>query len=287
VRRNLDGLGLGLKGRGEDLNRLFAASRPLAVDGGDVADILRAQKEPVAAVIDDTAKVMNAFAVRTGQVRSLAVQAKATAQAVASRDEQFAKAIDQLAPALEQAKKSVANLGGFAGRATPVAGYLTTDAKLLEPLARDLRPAASETRAVFHQLPQMVRNVNPMLEKLSQFSGALQPAIGPLDANLRQLIPALDYVKPFADEFGSFFGDVGQVNAYHDATGALGRVHVMMSESTFTMFSPQTRKAVDALLQAGAGQLIRKEQRNPNPMPGTIGNPDDRNAYRQVTELGK
>jgi phospholipid/cholesterol/gamma-HCH transport system substrate-binding protein len=287
VRRNLDGLGIGVKGRGEDINRLFAASRPLAVDGGDVSRILRAQKQPVADVIEDTGRVMKAFADRTAQVRSLAVQAKRTAVAVASRDEAFTKAINQLDPALRQARESVNRLGSFAGRATPVAADLTDDAKLLEPVARDLRPAASETRAVFKQLPQMVSRINPALTKLDQFSGALQPAIGPLDANLRQLIPALDYIKPFAKEFGSFFANSGQINAYHDATGALGRVHLMMSDSTLTMFSPSTRKAVDALLHAGVGQLIRNEQRNSNPEPGTIGDPNDRNAYRQVTELGK
>jgi phospholipid/cholesterol/gamma-HCH transport system substrate-binding protein len=287
VRRNLDGLGSGLDGRADELNRLFAAMRPTVADGGRVTRVLRAQKEPLAAVIDDTAKVMSAFAQRTEQVRTLARQAKVTAEAVRARDEQFGDAIRQLAPTLEQAKTSVAKLGSFSGRATPVMRDLRFAMGDLQPVATQLRPAARASRALFDEIPGLTDRLDPLLTQLRGFSKRLTPAVGPLDGFLRQVNPALTYFAPYEKEFGAFFGNVKAANARYDAVGALGRVMVMYDPSTIRQISPSARKALEAVMDAGLISPFYKTNTNAYPKPGTVDNPGTESNFRRVTEQGK
>ena len=288
VRRNLDGLAPGLDGRGEDFNRVFAAMRPTVEDGGVVAGILRRQKTQLASVLDDTATVMSAFAERTEQVRTLARQAKRTAEVVADRDEQFGEAIEELDPTLRQAQFSVGKLGSFSGRATPVMTDLKVAANDLEPLMRDLRPAAFLARKLFQDIPPLTRNLDPLLGELRDFAPAFEKAIGPLDSFLRETNPALEFFAPFEREFGSFFANAGSANEYYDSIGALGRVHAMIGPTSIKgVLTPAEKKALNALLETGGITEFFGTKHNAYPLPDTVQKPDERSAFRRVVPDGE
>jgi phospholipid/cholesterol/gamma-HCH transport system substrate-binding protein len=275
VQRNLDTLGPGLRDRGESLNRLWAAAKPTARDGGTVLRVLAGQKREVAALVQDTGTVMKAFGDRAAQVRTLATQAKVTAEATASRDREFASALHELAPTVVQAQSSVDKIAGFSGRATPVVSDLAGVSRDLRPALDDLRPAAQQTRALFKELPGALRAANPLLTRLRPFSTQLSPAIESLDAFLRQANPAVGYFKPFADEIGGVFANNGSVFQTKDAVGHKGRVHAVLSASSYTGFSPAMKKAVTALIDLGAYELYDSEKVNAYPQPGSIGHPRD------------
>ena len=287
VKQDLNGFGPGLKNRGPDLNRLFAAMRPTVADSDQVVQILRGQKQSVAALLDDTARVMQAFADRTQQVRTLAVQAKATGEAVAARDSAFGQAIDQLAPTLAQARTSTAKLGSFAGRATPVMSNFRMAAHDLTPVMRDLEPSARLTRAVFAELPSAMKALDPALDNLDAFSRGLRPAVGSLDAFLRQMNPVLAYWEPYYREFGSFFANNGSMNDTHDALGARARVHGIFDESSYTGIDADTRRALEALYAAGGLDKAHHLDTNAYPKPGTVGSPQPASGdYPHVEAAG-
>src|SRR4051794_18670502 len=64
VRRMLRGLGGGLAGRGDELNRLFGAMRPTVADGGRLMEVLEPQRAQLAALVQNTGHVMSAFGER-------------------------------------------------------------------------------------------------------------------------------------------------------------------------------------------------------------------------------
>ncbi|MCW3012702.1 MAG: hypothetical protein JWO90_3106 [Solirubrobacterales bacterium] len=286
VQRNLDGLGPGVKGRGADINRLFAALPPTATQGDRTLGLLKAQRAQVAAIVDNTGAVMQAFADRTQQVRTLARQGKATAIAVRDRDEQFGAALRELPPTLERARSSVANLASFATNATPVMRDLSVAFKDLTPVMRDLTPAARSTRELFDELPPFLDVVDPALEQLSPFAEQLRPAVGSTDAFLRQVNPALEFLQPYREELGSFFPNAGSAVDATDAVGHLGRVHAVIAPSSFTGLDANTKKALDALIAAGGLSQLVGEKVNGYPRPGTVGEPDTKSNFRQVATPG-
>jgi phospholipid/cholesterol/gamma-HCH transport system substrate-binding protein len=275
VQQNLDGLGPGLDGRGEDINRIWAAMRPTSRDGGTVLRVLNSQKREVAALVANTGDVMQAFGDRGQQVQTLARQAKAAAIAASSRDGAFRAAIRELGPTLTQARASVRRLGDFSSRSTPVVSDLATVSADLRPVLTDLRPAVAATRTLFKELPAALRRADPLLRQLTPFSKNLTPAIGALDRFLRQGGPAVEYLSPYATEIGGLFANNGSVFATKDAIGNKGRVHAILSASSVAAFSDDQKKLLEGLMALGAADIYNAERTNPYPKPGDIKSPKD------------
>lgn len=282
VRRNLDGLGDSLAGRGQDLNRTLGAIRPTVVAGGGLTDTLHAQRRAVARVVDNTGATMQAFADRTAQVRTLATQAKRTAEAVVDRDREFGAALEQIAPTLRQAQSSTTKLASFSQGATPVLRDLRLASRDLTPVMSALGPAARRTNAVLGELPSVLNRLDPLLDQLAPFSSALAPAVSSTDSVLRQLNPALGYLGGYSREIGSFFGNVGSAQNTKDATGNVARVLPMFSPSSYTGLSPEAKKAVDALTSVGGLAPLLKEEVNSFPEAGTVGNPSTKQNFQRV-----
>jgi phospholipid/cholesterol/gamma-HCH transport system substrate-binding protein len=284
VKENLDALGPGLDGRGEDLNRIWAATKPTAKDGGTVLRVLASQKRELAALVANTGEVMQAFGDRSQQVQTLARQAKTSAVAASSRDGELRAAIREIGPTLTQAKTSVRRLADFSTRSTPVVDDLADVSTDLRPILADLQPAVAATRALFRSLPATLRAANPLLTELTPFSKQLTPAIGSLDRFLRQVGPAVDYLNPYADEIGSMFANNGAVFATKDAVGNKGRVHAILSTNSIAAFNEDQRKLLDGLMRAGAAEVYNSERLNPYPKPGDITSPTDGDGtYPRVT----
>src|SRR5438105_9095210 len=96
VRQDMLGLGVGLRGRGAQLNTLIGALLPTVDNGDAVFGVLDPERAQVASLIADSGRVMQALGERTGQFRELVVDAKATAVAVASRAAQLRQTLDEL-----------------------------------------------------------------------------------------------------------------------------------------------------------------------------------------------
>lgn len=287
VKQNLDALGPGLAGRGADLNRIWAAMKPNAQDGGLVLRVLAGQKRELASLVADTGEVMQAFGDRGRQVQTLARQARQTAIVASGRDAQMRSAIRELGPTLTQAKSSVGRLAGFATRSTPVVSDLADVSGQLRPIVEELRPAVTATRALFRGLPASLRVANPLLRQLTPFARQLTPAVASLDSFLRQGGPVVDYLRPFSQEIGSMFANNGSVFATKDAVGNKARVHAILSASSVAAFSDDEKKLLDGLIAAGAAQVYNAGRTNDYPKPGDISAPKDGDGSYPRVEAGR
>ncbi|HYF25034.1 MAG TPA: MlaD family protein [Baekduia sp.] len=289
IKRNLDGLGVGVAGRARDLNKLFAAARPTLADGATVMNAVRAQRQRFAGLIADTGEVTQAVADRTRDLQTLALSAKATAEAVAARDAALGQTFDELPATLRQARESVGRLRGFSRAATPVVGDLETGFARLRPVVADLPAAAAATRQVFQQLSPFLRVADPMLAHLRRFATALRPTAPALDAFLREVQPMVSFLKPYHRDAASFFANNGAMLSYRDALGGAARIFNHVDIDSYAGFTPEMRKSVDRLQELGALAVdnFPRMGRNSYPEPGTIGNPGPfKGRYPRVEARG-
>jgi phospholipid/cholesterol/gamma-HCH transport system substrate-binding protein len=286
VRRNLMGLGVGLNGHGGQLNQMLGALEQTVAKGGTLVNVLEPQRQQLAALIDDSGKVMQALGERTSQFRALVVDAKATAEAVASRDAQLRATLDQLPSTLAQARQTVGLLSSLSVIATPVFRDLRLASADLVPAVRDLAPAAADARVLFHQLEPFLAAVQPLLAQLRPAARKLATVVLPLDAFLRQANPAVGYLRAYAREFGSFFSNVNAAVATKDALGNRGRVFGMVGPNQLTNVPASERQLLDAFISAGGFHLLQGTMANAYPKPGTAGNPQPFDGHYTRVQQG-
>lgn len=271
---------------GQDLNRLFAAMNPTVADGGTLMQILRGQRDDLAKVVDNTGQIMQAFADRTDQVRTLAIQAKVAAEAANSRDEQLRQIFQELPPTLTQARGSLGLLGNFSDNAIPVMRDLRQAMEDLTPTIVDLEPTARDARKLFNQLPGFVDDANPLIAQLEPLSNELSPAVNSLDALLRQANPAVDYLADYRDEVGAFFATAGDAVQPGDNFGATARVLAIVGASSLDdQQDTLPLVTLTNLLGSLDGGITSVQGGNTYPKPGTVNTPNDESNFERVEEL--
>lgn len=274
LQRLLDSLGNGLGGRGGDnLNRLFESSSALVSQSAPALDVLGPQRENVATIVDDFARVMRALGDRATAIRVLSRRLRTEAQAVTARDKRLSATIAVLPSTLRQARITSTHLGRFAGRATPVLADLTVAFNKLVPGITALAPAAQATRAMLRELGRFDRAGTPLLAALRRFSDASVPVVPKLGGFLRQLNPSLRYFDPYARELGAFFGNQRSITSSNEGPGKIGRVQAEVSTETLASYPPQLKSALKALLRAGALGIAAPRGKNAYPKPGEMAHP--------------
>jgi phospholipid/cholesterol/gamma-HCH transport system substrate-binding protein len=269
IQANLDSLGGGFGERGAQLSRLFGTTPVTLKNVQELSDLLGDQKPQLAKMVDQTGQVLQAFANRTADVRNLAVQGQRTAAAAASRDAQIGATLAQLPDTLRQLEETSAKLGRVSRRSTPVTADLRVAMASLPAVTKRLEASANAGRELFDVLPSVSRRADPMLAKLKDFSGATKDAVPSVDALMRNLNPALRYLKPHARDIGTVWANLGSATDTRDVTGNLGRVHALVDEETVTGLPKEVYEVVQQLTTIGGFSNVRGVKRNAYPDPGT------------------
>jgi hypothetical protein len=91
---------------------------------------------------------------------------------------------------------------------------------------------------------------------------------------LRQIDPAVAYLRPYSREVGSVFANVAAFEGASDATGNLARVQLIFDESSLNdALPPELDRALSALRKAGLVQFSPGTRTNAYPRPGTLDRP--------------
>lgn len=273
VRQNLDALAPGLDRRGADLNRLIGVASPTLERVDQLATLLDSQRDQLARVVDNTGSVMRAFGDRTSDVRMLATQAKNTADAAASRDEELSAVLATLPATLRQVRSTTTHLGSVSRSSTPVVSDLRVAVKELPPVTRRLAAASKAGQRLFDVLPSFGKAANPMLASLQTFSDETQPLVPALDRVMRTLRPALAYAKPYARDLPTGLGLIGAAANSEDQNGKLVRVHAVIDENTVNGLPLQLQKIVSDLTNIGSVRNLHGTGNSAFPAPGTRATP--------------
>ena len=270
VQADLQSLGAGLSGEGQNLNAFLGALQPTVQNGSTVLQLLNAQRQQVADVVQQTGTVMTALSNRTDALRQLVTGGMQTAQAVAARDQSLEASLADLPSTLQQARTSVAKLSSFSGLATPVISNLRVAVVNLDPVIHELGPTASAARTLFTDLPPFLRVANPLITNLTAFSGQAGPAVPAVETFFRQTNPALDYLKPYYRDIGSLVQNFGSSLMKENGTGDyIGRCLCPVSAASYTGLTQTEQALVRALIKAGGLGGIANPNWNGLRGPGT------------------
>ncbi|MTD45905.1 MCE family protein [Conexibacter sp. W3-3-2] len=285
IRRNLRGLGGGLDGKGDELNRTFGAMKPAVASTSRLMEVLEPQRRELAALIDNTGEVLEAFGEREVAFRGLVTDAKSTAEVVAQRDARLRESISELPETLDRARTSVARLSSFAGRATPTVRDLKLASVDLAPAVRDLEPTAKSARVLFDELEPFLDRFNPLLSQLTPAAKSLSTLIRPLDTVLRQVNPTVAFLKPYGGDITAFFTNVPAIFDAKDAVGLKGRVFPVAGPQVFAGLTKEQRELLEALTKATGVDQLYNVRTNSYPKPGAIGKEASSDgSYQRVEE---
>ena len=285
VSANLRALGAGLDGQGSNLNALFGNLQPAIDNGTSVFSALNEQRRQVADVVQQAGVVFQAIANRTADLRELVTAGKATAVAVASRDNEFESVFNKLPGTLSQVRSTIADLSSFSRTASPVVGNLTVAMRDLHPVVNVLGPTALQTNSLLHKLPALIAQANPLLRNLNSFSANGQPFFPQLTGLLDQTDPALDYLKPYYKDLVALFSNFGA--GFSGTTyGRMADCSCPVSIDSFANYTPAEKAALNSLLAGGLFQLIGHVTNNglkaPNSLEGIAGTPGP-SSYPRLT----
>lgn len=272
LQRSIRGLGSGVEGEGNALNRTFIAAEPVFEDGRAVFGLLARQKEDLADVVRNTTTLFRTLADRDTALRSLVRDARITAQAVRERDDELRQTVREIPPTMRRVDAVTRSFATLSHRATPVVRDLTSGARALTPTMARLGPAAAEATDFLRRVGPLTKAADPLLTELEQFSKDAPSATRALPKLLCELNPALAYLAPYSRETGSFFANVGMTT---DAIDQLGRTPIIVKAAvdanSLAAFDGVARKTVDQLLNTFGVSQYQQLRFNPYPKPGTVG----------------
>lgn len=272
LQRLLSGLGSGLGDDKAVASGLGGAAEVLS-GAKRLVDPLYDERRSVRRLVGDLGTVFSAVGDRRTMIRRLVTSARRASATIASEDKALRAGLRQLAPALEQVRRTTAHLAATGTDAGPVLDDLTASLRALGPVTRELPAAAGSALTALRRLSAASPAARRLLVSLRRLGAPATAFVPTLDAVLREVRPIVDYVGPYAKDIGSFFGGVGQATTARDATGNLARIQPVLNPSALTLFGETERKAMEQLLGAGLARLATFRGTNSYPKPDTLATP--------------
>jgi phospholipid/cholesterol/gamma-HCH transport system substrate-binding protein len=203
-------------GRQGDISALSAGLARIGGNGRTALDAIAAQSQDLEQISQQLNQIFDALDTGQGQI----------AQLVASSDRLTAATAAQR-PALEA---SMRTLPGLLDSATTASDGISRVSHSLSPVAADLRKAAPDLNDALSQLPEVssdLRGLLPSLHsvlddapdtlnKVPDFGKQARDFFPPAAGVLRDLNPALRYLKPYGLDMSQFFVNFG--SAFHHYT---------------------------------------------------------------------
>jgi ABC-type transporter Mla subunit MlaD len=191
----LNELGVGLAGRGEELNEVIHRANPALRETDQVLAILARQNRVLARLARNSDQALGPLAREREHFADFIVQANATAEATAERRTDIRRGINRLPAFLHELRLLMVDLEGFADQGTPVLHDLGTAAPALGRLIKAQGTLADASRESFPSLGDALERGRPALieaRPLIRDLGRLGEELAPTSVNLDKLTRSLD-----------------------------------------------------------------------------------------------
>jgi phospholipid/cholesterol/gamma-HCH transport system substrate-binding protein len=199
----LNELGVGLAGRGSDLNVVIRRANPALQELDKVLAILAGENRVLAKLAVDSDKALAPLAAVRKQFADYFVQSNTVAQASARHLSALEQNLILFPPFLTRLRPAVERLAAFADQTTPV--------------FTDLGIAAPAINQAFTHLPAFSKSSEAFFTSLGKTAKQSGPALVAVQPLLTQLKSLGGAAKPFATNFSSLLGSLR-------STGGLERV---------------------------------------------------------------
>ncbi|MDQ3676769.1 MAG: MlaD family protein [Actinomycetota bacterium] len=182
-----NGAGEGLRGRGNDVARIFKRYGPTVRDLGRVNASLSQERVALRRLVTSLAKLNRTLASKPEDLSQVVEEAATTMRAFASEQTNLRDGVGELAPTLQQATSTLRAVGPFADQLGPTTRALVPAVRELETVNDSLGPFAREaTPIVRRKIRPFVRTARPLARDLAPAARGLATTLPELnrDANV-------------------------------------------------------------------------------------------------------
>ena len=190
----LSELGVGLAGRGRELNEVIHRANPALRETDRVLRILARENDVLARLAEDSDAALAPLAREKEHLSSFIVQANRTGQATAERRADIERGLARLPSFLRELRPLMADLGAFAGQAAPVFADLRQAgpdiSRLIvaqEPFAQAALPAFRGMGDALERGRPALINSRPVVRDLRRLGTDAAPTAGNLDRLTRSI----------------------------------------------------------------------------------------------------
>ena len=213
----LNELGVGLAGRGRDLNEVIKRSAPALKELDEVLSILASQNKTLRALAADSDRALAPLARERERVSGFIENASDVAQATAERREALEASIQRLPEFLRELRPTMTRLEGLSDQATPVLADLGAVAPEVNAFIQDLGPFSEAAIPALDTLGDAAEVGGPALEAALPITRDLRAASRPLRPVVRILsdvLKSLDGQDGFERVLDYIFFQVAAINGY-------------------------------------------------------------------------
>jgi len=176
------GLGLGLAGRGDDLNDVLRRSNPTLALVRQAVSLLNAQRRQIADAVVSTDRLAAALAPRSKRVAAFIDQSARVTKQTGDRKTQLAQAVRRLPGLLDATRPALRRLDTLASAGTPVLSDLRATAPDLTrlvhraiPFSRYGVPSLRDLGSALTYARPEIKRLRPVIKSLRQFASAGLP----------------------------------------------------------------------------------------------------------------
>jgi phospholipid/cholesterol/gamma-HCH transport system substrate-binding protein len=213
----LNELGVGLAGRGDDLNDVIERAAPALTELDEVLEILARQNRTLRALAADSDRALAPLARDRESVSGFIENASEVAQATAERREALQASIERLPRFLRELRPTMARLEGLTEEATPVLTDLHSVAPEVNAFIQDLGPFSQAAIPALDELGDAARVGGPALREALPITRDLRDAAKPLRPVadlLGKILTSVDKQRGFQRILDYIYFQVAAVNGF-------------------------------------------------------------------------
>ncbi len=251
-------LGLGLAGRGTDVNDVLRRANPTLGLLREVLDKLARDKADLQDAVAATDKVVDQLAKEPERVGDFVDRAAKVTERTARKRSELQEGIRRLPALLDETEPTVARFEEFTRDATPLLGDLRAAAPQVTALLQQVAPFAKAGRPALRSLGttavtgrRAIRNARPVVRLLRTFARAS----GPTGTQLAELLTSLrdrggtENVARFAYNAVGFtgrydsFGHIAPTHTFFNSCALFAETPEPACRTTYTTPTPQAKAA--------------------------------------------
>jgi phospholipid/cholesterol/gamma-HCH transport system substrate-binding protein len=196
-------------GTESDANRSIAAAAPgLKQIEGFVED-LSGDSVALSGFVTNADRLTQVLASRAGQVSDLVTVSSRTFQALADRSRELQTTLDDVQPAMTEAKTTLGQVDGSIDGLRQLVDDVRPGAKRLKPLAKAATPALRNLSSIVPTALATVRTTTKVAPELNTLLTNGTPFLRKTGRVLEELEPMVHCVRPYAPELGGAFVNLG------------------------------------------------------------------------------
>ena len=192
---------------GRDLNDALGNLGPFAEDASEIVAILNRQEAAVRSLVSNSGEVFGALNSRGSQLREMIENLNTVFRTTAERDESLKAAFRALPTFQRESRTTLRRLDRFAADTDPLVTQLRPAARELSPTLRHLERLSPDLKALFRDLNPLITASRTGFPATERLLDDLRPFFQQIYPTVQQVVPILQFIKPYQREMTAFFAN--------------------------------------------------------------------------------